>query len=215
LLVLLIKKLMPSSIVVTIEKSCNSSGTALLNLKSLNRRDVLVTKILMGMNLNDNVSLRNYFYRHADALVFWFGSHSSQILTSSKNKYIIPVTSNFESEGTFLNLEDRPQKCLKTFSGIHENRCLNDVFGAIGINYSPLKFLGFVHEIVKTPQLFSLLKDKLLRVNHNLQKNSQSVVSLYPIKSSLEDFYTSESFSRKSTTMLRCSQQLRKSSTNF
>jgi NADH-quinone oxidoreductase chain G len=215
LLLLFIKKLMPSSIVVTIEKSCNSSGAALLNIKSLNRRDVLVSEILMGINLNDNISLRTNFYRYTKALIFWFSSHSSQISTSRKNKFIIPITSTFESEGTFLNLEDRPQRCLKTFSSVYESRHVNDIFRAIGINSDQFKFLNFIYEILKMPQLFFSLKSKLVNVCHNTQKNSRTLVSLYPIKSSSEDFYTSGSFNKESSTMQRCSRQLRKSSTNF
>ena len=43
----------------------------------------------------------------------------------------------------------------------------------------------------------------------------KSIISNYPLKSSLEDFYRSNSFTKNSITMAQCSQEKRKDANNF
>ena len=45
--------------------------------------------------------------------------------------------------------------------------------------------------------------------------SQKSLVSNYPLKSSLEDFYRSNGFTKNSPTMAQCSQENRKEFNNF
>ena len=72
-------------------------------------------------------------------------------------------------------------------------------------------------EIVKTPRLFSSMENTFSNLKSKLSYASSfsSNVSFYPMKSSIEDFYTKGLFCKKSPTMLKCSQNARKQATNF
>jgi NADH dehydrogenase/NADH:ubiquinone oxidoreductase subunit G len=149
---------------------------------------------------------------------FWFNTHSSQI--AFRNNVILPITSLLENEGTYLNLEGRPQKTFKTSAKINERlgvRSTNLIFRAIRIDYFQSKFLSYIGEIVKTPKYFSLMENTFvhLKSKRSFLAHLISVVSFYPIKPSIEDFYTKGLFCKKSSTMLKCSQNARKDAINF
>ena len=217
-LITLIKKVMPSAVVFVVGLCCNSYASSLMNVKSLGRRHISNTEVLFMVSLDDVALVRYFFYLRKKATSFWFNTHSSQV--AFKNNFIVPVTSLLETEGTFLNLEGRPQKTFKTSAKINQRlgiRNTNLIFRAIKIDYVQSKFLKYIHEIVKTPKCFSSVENIFSTIESKTSYviNLVSNVSRYPVKASIEDFYTKGLFCKKSLTMLKCSQNDRKQISNF
>lgn len=217
-LISLLNRIMPSAIILVIGLSCNSYTSSFLNFRQLSRRNILNAENLFLINIDDITSVRYFIYMQKKVKSFWFNTHSSQI--AFRNNVILPITSLLENEGTYLNLEGRPQKTFKTSAKINERlgvRSTNLIFRAIKIDYFQSKFLSYIGEIVRTPKYFSLMENTFvhLKSKTSFLAHLISVVSFYPIKPSIEDFYTKGLFCKKSSTMLKCSQNARKDAINF
>ena len=136
---------------------------------------------------------------------------------------LIPTLSSFESENLYINLEQRPQKTLKTLPGIGDSRDVKKILGAMypEIEQKEIKensrFLRFFEELASNPNKFQFIQNKysneeLFNKRFFEEKNS---IESYPLKSSLEDFYRSNKFTKNSLTMAQCSQENRKEFNNF
>jgi len=211
-LIALIKKVMPTAIILNVKEFCNSSSVELLNIKTINQNDIANSDVIFGVNLDDNISVRKVLANFHYKTIFWLNDSGSQIATTAD--YIIPTTNFFENEGIFLNLENRPQKTLKTLPKIGEMRYVGDIFNAFKIEYKKSEFLNYINEIVEKSKLFSSINNIMFKKTL-YKSNDIGILSSYPVKASVEDFYTKGKFSKKSNVMLQCSQEVRKSSNNF
>jgi hypothetical protein len=214
-----IKEMVPTSLLMLIGYSCNSFAIPLLNIKALTKRD-LINASLFIVKINDDLVFRYYCYQNRLALdkatYFWIGSHCLPI--ASENDWVIPTMSLLESKGTFLNLEGRPQNVFNflkkqymfTKSVIHIFQSIN--YGDdSGIN------LDYITELVKKPKFFFLIENIFSTVSTIIRilVNPIAMVSVYPIKATIEDFHTKGSFCRQSLIMLRCSKRFRLENTAF
>ena len=211
-LISFVKNIMPTAVILNLKEACNSSGAELLNIKGLSKNDILKSNTIFAVNLDDNISVRTILNQiNNEKTILWLNTHGSQI--GMKANYILPITTSFETEGVYLNLENRPQKSLRTLSGVGDMRSPSSIFNCIKEEYNFSNFLGYVYELVEKTKNFTNLKNVLLR-GSLFNPNQISNVSLYPAKS-MEDFYTKGKFSKNSSVMSQCSQEIRKSSTNF
>ena len=202
---------MPTAVLLNIKESCNSSGAELLNLKALSKNDLLKAEVLLAVNQDDTLLVRRILSQASTKMVMWLNTHGSQL--GAKTDYIVPTTTAFEAEGIYLNLENRHQKSLKTLAGVGEMRSTNVIFNSIKNEYTSSKFLEYIYELVEKNKYFSSITNTLLK-GSLFNSNQISTVSLYPAKT-IEDFYTKGKFNKNSSVMLQCSQEVRKSSSNF
>ena len=155
----------------------------------------------------------------------------------------IPCLNPIEFEGIYLNLEERPQQtqALKDLSNaLTFKRCLEDFFvtqkgfieqnqvlTSIGkeefLSYIPIqKFknswrISYIFELVNNFNLFDTIQKSFssLLVLELQGLSSFVKCSKYPFKSSIDDFYITNTFLRHSPTMLECSRESRKLFDNF
>jgi NADH dehydrogenase/NADH:ubiquinone oxidoreductase subunit G len=207
--VMMTKVIMPTLILFSIGLLCNSSGASLMNVKSLNNRDICKRDIIVFINIDDTSSIRSTFRYKRTKIIYWLNTHNSQIIHESH--YTLPTKSLFESEGTFLNLEDRPQKTFKTSHKISPKqglRSINLVLKGILGSFAASSFLSYTTEIVEKPKKFSCME----RIFCNLTSEKITYltkINNYPLLSSIEDFHTNGHFSKNSSTMLLCSKEAR------
>jgi len=209
-----IKYVNNSSVVVDITKSCNSNGLILNNFSSVSAADLESSDNLFFVDLDDTFEISKILSKFSGK-TFWFNTHGS--LLAAKSDFIVPLASFLEDEKIILNLEQRPQKVLKILPPLGDARPLSQfVYALLNINSSNTKLnssFNFIFELVEKLNLFNTYNSFLLKFI--LKKNSNSIVSLYPIKSSLEDFYRSNKTTKNSIVMSKCSQESRKLATNF
>ena len=212
------KTIIPSAIILDVTKSANSTIAPFFNFKASSTNDFEATDIVFALNLEDNIPLRKNLFGLEKKIV-WFNTHGSSI--SKQSSVLIPVLTSFEIENKYMNLEQRPQKTLKSLNGIGDARDLKKILKALYSKKLNLKkssqSLNFLNEMIEHPNKFktlanTLTKQTLLNSNYLKMKN---VVMNYPLKSSLEDFYLSNLFTKNSKVMAQCSQGVRKTFNNF
>ena len=211
-----LKSLNSSSIVIDVKAAANTEATNFLGIESLTTNTLLKSDVIVGVNLEDTISLRKQL-KSLNKTVVWINSHGSKI--ASMAKYIVPSATYFEQEGLFINLEQRPQKALKTLGNVEDARSTKSILLSMypSVSEKKLSFLNFLNEIVLNPKLFKSIQNKFssLRGGATNYLSSINLVSEYPIKSTIEDFYRSTNMSKNSITMAKCSQEQRKTINNF
>lgn len=207
------RKILPTAILFNISSSCNTEGLFLSNISNVSKNDFTKADIIICVNLDDNVFTFKQFISK-DKKVFWLNTNWSTM--ASKTNLILPLLSEFEEEKIVLNLEQRPQFCLKVLNGIGNARSFVTLLNFFINKNISNDFICYINEIKISPLKFNkinLIPVKFLTDNSYF--NDKNVISLFPIKSSLEDFYRSNKYTKKSLIMSKCSQEVRKHSTNF
>jgi len=211
-------KINSSSIVLDIKSFSNSIGTDLLNIKTLNTNDFKMSKsVYFCIGLEDSILLRKKILKNSNQNNIWLNSHKSEL--AFKSNVIIPIESDFEKQGTFINLEGRSQKAFKIIKNA-STKSINDVLEYfLKTDQKSLsnknRFMDPEFENVKNSFLFDSLKVNFIK---NIEPNffyKNSFFYNYSFKSFNEDFYIMNNFTKNSNTMSQCSRHLRKNSTNF
>jgi NADH-quinone oxidoreductase subunit G len=210
-----------------IHTRCNSEGLNEFNLDSISSNNFKNSDLVYNFFLEDNLNLRkninnnnNTFYSFNYDLIKTIGSN------------VTAVSSSLNSGGTYLNLEQRPQK------NINFDTIANSSFQSFYF------FLRAFLETIQTTVILSksvkkkskiILRESLFSVFNEIfifsdlfQSNSSSLICLntsdlyyhyfyttYPLKPVIEDFYRTNTVSKHSLPLIKCSQELRKSETNF
>jgi len=217
-LIRMIKKIAPTSIVYNINKYSNLEGNNLLGIKSLSKNDLNSTTTLVGIQLDDVINFRKKILSLNKKLIL-INSHGSSL--TNKANIAVPCLTAFEEEGIYFNVENRAQKALKVFSKVNESRSIKNIFSTlIKIFKQEIRlsnFLNYVYETIENSSLFNNTNKKfsLKLINNSQFKVSTYDFSVYPIKTSNEDFYRSSSFTKNSIIMNKCSQELRGLNDNF
>jgi len=215
-LVSFLKKLNSSSIVIDVKSYSNTESAAFLGIENLSYNSILMSDIIIAINLEDTVSIRKSF-KNFQKPIIWINTHGSKL--ASNAKYIVPSSTYFEQEGVFINLEQRPQKVLKTLGQVQDARSVKSILLSFYPNLveKNRKYLDFLYEIVEQPNLFKSIKTRFsfFDIFENKYISAINTLSNYPLKNSFEDFYRSNNLSKNSTTMAKCSQEQRKTINNF
>jgi NADH-quinone oxidoreductase chain G len=208
----LIKKIIPTAIILDVKKASNSEITPFVGLNSVDKNTFNNSDSIICLNLDDNISIRKVI-SNTDKKVVWFNTHGSNIAT--KTNILIPTLTGFESENIHVNFEQRSQKTLKTLPGVGESRDLKFILKAMyseRVNLQENNTFNFLEEVVNNPHKFKTIKtifSKYDLLNSKYLNNTNFLIN-YPLKSSLEDFYRSNKFTKNSKVMSQCSQQVRK-----
>jgi len=217
-LIRIIKKIAPTAIVYNVNKYCNLEGNIFSGIRQLSQNDINLTTTLIGIQLDDVVSLRKKISNFNRNLVL-INSHGSNL--TNKANVAVPCLTAFEEEGIYLNLENRAQKALKIFSKVNDSRSVKNILSTLIKIFTheikPSKFLNSTYETVENSSLFNNTDKKF---SLKLSQNSKNITkiynySFYPVKTSSEDFYRSNSFTKNSIIMNKCSQELRSLNDNF
>ena len=216
----LLKNFIPSVILFDVKKFVNSEMSSFFKLNVVSTSDLINTDICLAINLDDTLSSRKTLLPLTKKII-WFNSHGSTL--AKKSNMLIPLLTSFETESTYVNLEQRPQKTLKSLNGIGDARDFKKIIKAIyseKLSFKNNSFdqaMEFLHELVEHPDKFKTLKNKFTKINllNSTHLDLKNILQFYPLKSSIEDFYRSNLFTKNSTIMAQCSQDLRKTSTNF
>jgi NADH-quinone oxidoreductase subunit G len=209
------KKIAPTSIVINNVQSCNSQGTQLLNIKNVTSTTYLTSDTIICLNLDNTYTIASSLNKMSTKII-WANTHGSSL--ALKSTMIIPLLSELEEEKIFLNLEGRPQKTSKIFSGINNSRSLESLLSLLISNAKVGKnssALNFIKEIILTPNLFEKVK---IAYSSNLcfkNSNAKNLIHTELLKPLYFDFYRTNKASKASLIMSKCSQEMRKSSTNF
>jgi len=210
-----------NSLFFIINKKCNTEAIRYFNIKPITYG--ILSKLNGCINfclLEDNLQTRQ-LSRLTILPKIWVHTHGSSVATACD--YILPVFSYFESEGIFMNLENRPQKSVKIIE--HGAGFIYSIFeyiemivNSFNINLKKpsnvFNALYYIDEIIKNPELFNKFVHQLIGL-----ANSKSIglgtYSIYPFKPTVTDYYLTNSYSKYSLNMLNYSNTKKKHNNVF
>jgi hypothetical protein len=129
---------------------------------------------------------------------------------------MVPTLTFFESDGFFLNFEGTCQKAYASILNPNKNIVKLSFFFSFFIRLYTNQQQG-----LKSPLFFFIeMPNKFGSNNKGYYNRSLPLVSLkffmkHPLKSSFEDFYQTDAFTKSSLNMFKRSKEIRKASTNF
>lgn len=214
----LVNKINPSSILINLLSSSNSASLKISNINELTTNDLKKANNIYFINLDNNFIIAKIMSKIKNKNLIWFNTHGSKL---AKNcKVILPIASYFENESIHINLEYRPQKAYKVLEKLQDSFILKDLIMVL-INDKSLKnndknYNNYIAELIRKPNVFNKNKIKFLSyLLINYYSSHNSLISLYPLKADLEDFYKNSKDTKNSLIMNRCSKENRKISLNF
>ena len=213
-----IKKVTHKAIILNIRAYSNSEGLSYLNITPISKKDLILSNNIIALNLENTFLISKLFLTFTTKNVYWLNSHGSKLALGAN--FIIPIASEFEDENLFLNLEQRLQKSFKVLNPIGNSRSLKGLFNLLikaTKKIGGFSFLNEKLEMLDSTKLFSFNKNIFINsftYNKVIHENSR-LITLYPIKSNLEDFYQSNKLSKQSILMSKSSKEFRSNSTNF
>jgi len=206
---------------VFLQNSANSEGLDFLNIdSSLNK----TSNSVVAINLDDTYTNRKLLNDSKKSV--WLNTHGSSLAT--KFKTIVPTLTSFETEQVYINVEARPQMTQKSFASFFDVKSTQDlVVSMFNLNKADLtsnneNSLSHIVEQISNVNLYDSQKEivsPFKSIVNNLLKNdniSTSVlISTYPVKQKIKDFYCTDTITRNSVIMQECSSEIIKNSTNF
>jgi len=206
----LIKKYIPTAKIFNVRKSCNSEGLSFLGISNVNNNVINTADYIFAINLEDTFATFKTLI-HPKRTLFWFNTHST--LFSSHCNLFLPLSSNLEKDSIFLNFEQRPQEAFKVFTSKGNSRSFFDLLVCL-FDVSLPNSSRYLNEVLKDSKLFD--NNEKIFSNISLSNlNITNLISTYPFKSIVEDYYSSNKTTKKSLVMSQCSQEHRKSAINF
>jgi NADH dehydrogenase/NADH:ubiquinone oxidoreductase subunit G len=216
---LYLKEKNPSFNFLTTYLYSNSLGALFYNLKPLSSKELLNSELLFFVNNKENVFLRkNVFFKKSFISINWLNTHACDIL-NQKNHIQLLTKNIFEDNGTYINLEFRPQKTQAVFIN---KSSLSVKHFFIRLFESPIdsskKHNEFLREILFYVNKFQYI-NKHTYINLTQKKEFlytfTKKISLYPFKPQFNDFYVTNFFTTYSKNMVSASRELRSYNLNF
>lgn len=214
----------PSTIFITVPLKSNSVGSDFFNLQGITTNDILKSESFLLYNPEENITFRRSILSSKGKHFFCVGS--SLLQNTNENFYFLPSSFfGFFTNGTFINLEGRPQKS----SGINAVSDLEysyfTIFNNLFNSDKSLKFNSlynsFFDEIIFLPSKFLKSSKKsysnllYLKNLKHFYFNNYNKMSFYPLKAQIVDFYRTNNFTRLSKNMCIASKELESNSNNF
>lgn len=192
----------------------NSEGASwLFNNHFSSKANKIKDSLSIFINLEENIFTKNILTESEKKI--WINTHGSSCATESD--IIVPMLTAYESEEKHINVEHRLQKTQKSVTSSVNSRSLKDIISSI-FETSELSFKASssLMEVSQNPELYSTLKETENSFIDTIQdSNSKILISKYPIKIKIKDFYCTDNLTKNSILMQNCSNETIKESTNF
>lgn len=209
LIALNLKKLNYNSQTFFLNLKSNLRTSDFLNFQKLTQNDVDWAESVFILDVDDTFFLSKLISK-IKCLKIWGNSHGSVL--AEKSEIIVPLATFLEANYSYVNLDGCFQKLNKIFSGI-KNIISTDAFLKYILQVKNTGALSLKSNLSDYETICNKEnKSKFLTL---LKKPVKLKVTMYPLKSNLEDFYLINRFTRASNVMGECSQAYRKESSNF
>lgn len=207
--------------IIQIKSSVNNKSVDFLGLKGVTTKMLRNCDSFFGIKLDDTIPLRKIFNVCYNKFKVWINTHGSGLAVNAD--FILPTLCAFEEEELYLSLEQRPQYSKKIFRGLEESRSLVSIFSTnvyTKVEKSIINsYFNFLIEMAQNTNLFEKNKEMLFNKHHLklyfLFDKNYCFIRKYPQKSSIEDFYLTNVYTKNSKTMQDCSKKNRRFKSNF
>jgi NADH-quinone oxidoreductase subunit G len=199
----------------------NAEGINYLNIDSINKKETLDAANVFCSNLDDTLMTRKFLSKKKD-VSFWMNSHGSKY--ASKCHFVLPASSTLETQGLYINLEQRPQNSKAvlspSFNSVDPKNIIDTIFvksekfnkGKPNMTKEILiedEASSYIYEAAAKETLYDYFYKNLVHeIFNTLFKGEQISCSKYPFKAMLFDFYLSSKELKNSSTMQICSKDM-------
>lgn len=187
----------------SIEISINSNIEGLRMSNILHLINNKLNGVLCCINLEDNLKIRHIISTNYNN-VFWFNTHKP--LHSFLYKYIIPVSTIFESENYFINIENRVQKTQQITNFVPSvYNLLQSIFC---VNLNKIKFsyyyLSFLLELIVNFNRNLVVFYPFENMNNFFYNYCDiTVIKCLILKTSIENNFSSNTWTKNSNSLLQ------------
>ncbi len=130
--------------------------------------------------------------------------------------FIVSMFTPYESEEMHLSVEHRFQKTYKSVTSSVNSRAIKDIVSSIFETTLPVsQSISSLLEVSAHPELYATLKDQNSFIDIVKNSGSSVIISKYPIKQKIKDFYCTDNLTKNSILMQNCSNETIKVSKNF
>jgi NADH-quinone oxidoreductase chain G len=220
----LLKKKIPSLLIYFLQNYCNSEAISFYNYNFLNSNSLKKKDLLYLLQADDTIQSRRILLKRGTTTILGT-SHTFPVMTWSD--FIFPMLNLYETEGVFLNLEQRSQFSQKIPSiNLGENlsatsfiKSLCDLYSSNNTNFIIDKLQTTTEVLVESAACANHVK--FIKASLASYGNATTFIafsfffSLYPQKAIIEDFYRTNLSSKVSLTLLNCSRSTRTKECNF
>jgi hypothetical protein len=220
-----IKKI-SNAIILNLKNSLSSFSVEFLNIRHVTTR-CFKTNNIICLNMNDSAYLKKNLNKQESSNIIWINTHNSDMFKKNKDVLFVPSKTEFEEKLVFLNMEQMPQyttPCLnleinvsiKNFFIKSFNTNNRDFYSLNKVFYN--KHLIFIKEILSNPKLFDIILDQktaTTKLLNSIMLENFYLISTYPHKLQIEDFYSFNKRLKNSLIMQNASLQNRKKLFNF
>lgn len=189
----------------------NTNNIILQNIRKFKMQDLMWSQTIMSLFLDDNQSTRKILNLAKTQFKIWGQSNGS--VAASMNDLILPLSLFVEGENEYVNAESRYLRTTKVFAPVKSIRSLNVLLTALGGKGAVSNPLA----ISSNDEEFATFagSQKVFTSFINTKVTNSDLCSLLPLKSTVEDFYLVDSFTRSSQIMGQSSTIYRKQASNF
>lgn len=209
-----------NSKILSLSSKINTQNSIFQNIRKFQTQDLSWSDSIMSLYLDDNQNIRQILSTATAQSKFKIWGHSNGSVAASLNDLILPLSSFVEDENEYLNAESRFIKSTRIFTSIKSIRSVSLLIKALlssdltfnsdNLLVNPFSFLSNDDRF----QIFTY-SDNLFTTNLNSKVLNPDLCTLLPLKSTIEDFYLVDTFTRSSQIMGQCSSIFRKRAINF
>ena len=209
------RKINPSIVFLKVPTASNYTGSLFLNFKPVSTIDILKSNLIFIIKCRETSFLKKHLLKKNVDYIFF----SNYVLNFKLiNNFQIPIKNIYEEEGTYFNLEFRPQISRKLFeTKMNAKSIFNILISVFNIKNPRFKHNSFIYQLLKDPSIFieNSTKVYLELYNNKFYNNTINSIKNYPIKSQIIDFFRTSYFTDYSKNMLIASQEFQKRNSNF
>ncbi len=206
-----LNQLNTNSKILHLSAKINTNHSIFQNVRKFKMQDLMWSDTIMSLYLDDNQATRKILNAGKSKFKIWGNSNGS--VAASLNDLILPLTSFVEEENEYVNAESRYLRTTQVFAPVKSTRSLSVLAQALGATnklVNPFSYL--VNDEVYNAYASA---NKVFTTYINTKVENSDLCSLLPLKSTVEDFYLVDSFTRSSQIMGQCSSIYRKRAVNF
>jgi len=191
----------------------NSEGASWLSHNVFSSKaNKLKNSLSIFINLEENIFVKNILSDSSTKV--WINTHGSSCAVESD--LVVPMLTPYESEEMHLSVEHRFQKTYKSVTSSVNSRVVKDIVSSIFETKLPTsQSISNLLEVSSHPELYSTLKGKNSFIDIIKDSDSSVIISKYPIKQKIKDFYCTDNLTKNSILMQNCSNETIKVSKNF
>jgi hypothetical protein len=180
----------------------NTFGLGLNGILSVTLKDVIAYQndLVIFVNCNDTIFLRKFFLKFKNLNYIWVNTHLSNFFDVKKTFSFFEQLYDLD-KGVFINLEGRPQGYLNKED---LDLILNKYNSSKIKSLNTMVNLQEYHlEIINMASLFlkNIKKKYISETDNSLSIVNKNLISSYPTKPSILDFYCTDTLTRFSTNL--------------